>query len=208
MTERIYLLPLWIRIWHWTNAVLIITLCVTGFSLHFASPNSHLVDFSLAVRIHNAAGVALICLYCLFVVANAVSGNWWQYVPKSPGVLQRCWRQIRYYCVGVFKGEREPFPVTKEANFNALQSLIYWSVIYFILPISVATGLIYLNPQYAPNEVFGMDGLLPVAFIHYLAATLILLYLLAHAYLATMGAKVTSMVKTMITGWHEYDEHE
>jgi len=81
-------------------------------------------------------------------------------------------------------------------------------VTYLLLPISVATGLIYLNPQFAPAEVFGMDGLLPVALLHYLAATLILLYLLAHAYLATMGATVTSMIRTMITGWHEYDEHE
>jgi thiosulfate reductase cytochrome b subunit len=205
MSERIYLLPLWLRLWHWLNALLIITLCITGFSLHFAGPDAHVVEFSLAVRIHNIAGVSLAILYFVFVIANALSGNWWQYVPKPPGILHRCWLQVRYYCFGVFKGEPEPFPVTKEANFNALQSLIYWFIVYVNMPITVVSGLIYLTPLYVPREFFGFDGHLLVALIHYLSAVLILLYLIAHMYLATMGATVTSMLKTMITGWHETD---
>jgi thiosulfate reductase cytochrome b subunit len=36
MSDRIYLLPVWIRLWHWANALLIITLAITGISLHFA----------------------------------------------------------------------------------------------------------------------------------------------------------------------------
>jgi thiosulfate reductase cytochrome b subunit len=203
MSERFYLLPLWIRLWHWSNALLIITLAVTGISLHFAHPDSPLIPFPLAVRIHSIAGVALVCLYSFFVVANAVSGNWWQYVPKPPGILQRCWLQTRYYCWGVFKGEPEPFAVTKEVNFNALQALTYWFVIYMVLPVTVITGLIFLYPQFAPTEVFGVDGLLPVALLHYLSASVIILFAIAHIYLGTMGAKITSMFKTMITGWHE-----
>ena len=58
-------------------------------SLHFADPNLLLVEFSLAVRIHNIAGVTLICAYLFFVVANIVTGNWWQFVPKPPGILKR-----------------------------------------------------------------------------------------------------------------------
>lgn len=203
MTERIYLLPLWLRLWHWTNALLIITLAVTGFSLHFAAPGFALVEFSTAVRIHNIAGLALVALYFFFVVANAISGNWWQYVPKPPGILERCWRQTRYYAWGVFKGEAEPFPVTREVNFNALQSIIYWVIMYVVLPISIASGLVYLNPRFSPAELFGVDGHLTVAMVHYLSASVIVLFAIAHIYLGTMGAKVTSMFKTMITGWHE-----
>jgi thiosulfate reductase cytochrome b subunit len=205
MTERVYLLPLWIRLWHWSNALLIIILCVTGFSLHFAAADAPLVEFSLAVRIHNMAGVALAGLYCLFVVANAISGNWWQYVPKPPHILQRCWLQLRFYCWGVFQGEGEPFPVTREVNFNALQSLIYWLVMYVILPICIVSGLVYLMPTYVPAELFGFDGHLVVALVHFFFATLILWYLIAHAYLATLGATATGMIKTMITGWHEHE---
>ena len=42
MANREYLIAPWIRIWHWSNALLILTLAVTGNSLHFADPN--LVD--------------------------------------------------------------------------------------------------------------------------------------------------------------------
>jgi thiosulfate reductase cytochrome b subunit len=206
MTERIFLLPLWIRLWHWSNAALILTLCLTGFSLHFASPAHQLIPFPLAVRIHNGAGLALVALYAFFVLANAWTGNWWQYIAKSPGVVGNCWLQVRYYVWGVFKGEREPFPVTLKANFNPLQSVIYFIVMYAIYPVTLATGLIYLNPQWAPARMFGYDGLLPVALLHYLCATAILMFAIAHIYLGTMGAKLSSMYKTMITGWHEEDQ--
>lgn len=204
MSERIYLLPLWLRLWHWSNALLILTLGATGLSLHFARPEGALIEFSLAVRIHNIAGVLLVALYVFFVIANALSGNWWQYVPKPPGILARCWAQTRYYCWGVFKGEPEPFPVTREVNFNALQALIYWLIMYVVMPIVILSGLVYLYPQLAPDTLFGLDGLLPVALLHYLSAVVILLFAIAHIYLGSMGRRVSSLYKTMITGWHEH----
>lgn len=204
MTERIYLLPLWLRLWHWTNALLIITLSITGVSIHFADSKSPLVEFSLAVRIHSMAGTALLVTYAFFVIANAVSGNWWQFVPKPPGIIERCWVQIKYYCWGVFKGESEPYPVTKEVNFNALQAVTYWLVMYIVLPITVVTGFIFLYPHLAPARLFGMDGLLPIAVVHCVSAAIIMMFAVAHIYLGTMGTKVTSLFRTMITGWHEH----
>ncbi len=202
--DRLYIMPVWVRAWHWTNALLIITLAVTGISLHFAQGDRMLVEFSLAVQIHNIAGVALVCLYTFFVVANAITGNWWQFVPKPPGILQRCWVQTKFYLWGVFKGEHEPYPVTHEENFNALQALTYWFMIYIVLPIIVVTGLIFLYPQWAPVEMFGMDGLLPIAMLHYAAATIVVLFLIAHVYLCTFGKKISTTFRTMITGWHEH----
>lgn len=204
MSGRIYLLPLWIRVWHWTNALLIITLTITGVSLHFSDPALPLVEFSLAARAHNAAGVALVAAYAFFVVANIVSGNWWQYVPKPPGIFERCWKQTVWYCWGIFRGEPHPYPTTKEVNFNALQSVIYWFIMYLVLPVVLVTGLIFLYPQLAPDRVFGLDGLLPVAVLHYLSGAAIVMFMIAHIYLGTTGNTVTSMFKTMVTGWHEH----
>ncbi|MBI4740038.1 MAG: cytochrome b/b6 domain-containing protein [Betaproteobacteria bacterium] len=203
MSTRIYLLPLWIRIWHWTNALLIVTLAVTGVSLHFADPGLPLVEFSLAARIHDIAGVSLVVAYALFTIANIVSGNWWQYVPKPPGILERCWRQTKWYCLGIFKGEPHPYRVTEEANFNALQALSYWGIMYVVMPVMLATGLLFLFPQFAPDRFFGFDGLLPVAVLHYLTGAAIMMFMIAHIYLGTTGHTATSMFKTMITGWHE-----
>ncbi len=203
MSERIYLLPLWIRLWHWTNALLIITLAITGVSLHFADPNLPLVEFSLAARIHDIAGIALIALYVLFVTANIVSGNWWQYVPKPPGVLERCIRQAKWYALGIFKGEPHPYRVSEEANFNAMQAIAYWVMMYVVMPVMLITGLIFLIPDLAPDRLFGLDGLLPVAILHYLTGAIIIMFMIAHIYLGTTGKTATSMFKTMVTGWYE-----
>lgn len=204
MSERLYLLPLWIRVWHWTNALLIIVLAVTGASLHFADPKLPLVEFSLAARIHDIAELALVAAYTFFVVANIVSGNWWQYVPKPPGVLARCWRQTRWYLWGIFFGEPHPYPVTREVNFNALQAVIYWLVMYALLPVLLISGLVFMFPQLAPDRLFGFDGLLPVAILHYVAGATIVMFLISHVYLGTTGNTVGAMFKTMVTGWHEH----
>ena len=204
MAEREYLIAPWIRLWHWTNAALIVTLGVTGLSLHFASPELPLVDFALAVRIHNTAGVLLIITYLGFVIGNIVTGNWWQFVPKPPGILQRIVKQALWYGIGIFRGEPHPHEPSKEEHFNALQAVTYWSVMYLLLPVILVSGLIYLYPEFAPDTVFGFDGLLPIALTHYLAAVALLLFLLSHIYLGTTGKTVGQMFRMMITGWHEH----
>ena len=204
MAERTYLVARWIRVWHWTNAVLILILGVTGMSIHFADPALPLVDFALAVRLHNIAGVLLIGAYLFFVIANIVTGNWWQFVPKPPGVLQRIVRQAMWYGFGIFRGEPHPHEPSKEEHFNALQAVTYWSVMYLLLPVVLLSGLMYLYPELAPDKLFGFDGLLPVAQTHYLSAVAVLLFMLSHIYLGTTGKTVGQMFKMMITGWHEH----
>lgn len=203
MSHRIYILPVWLRLWHWTNALLMILLAVTGASLHFAGADAKLVPFSLAARMHDIAGIALVVTYAFFVVANIVSGNWWQYVPKPPGVMERCWKQAVYYGYGIFVGAPHPYPPTKEVNFNALQAIVYWVIMYLAVPVVLVTGLIFFFPEYAPAQMFGLDGLLPVAMLHYLAGVVVILFMIAHIYLGTTGVRVTSLFKMMVTGWHE-----
>jgi thiosulfate reductase cytochrome b subunit len=203
MSDRIYLLPLWIRLWHWTNALLIITLTITGVSLHFADPKLPLVEFSLAARIHDIAGIALVALYGFFVIANIVTGNWWQYVPKPPGVMERILKQAKWYAYGIFRGEPHPYRVSEEANFNAMQAIAYWVMMYVVMPVMLITGLIFLMPEFAPDRLFGFDGLLPVAILHYLTGAVIIMFMIAHIYLGTTGKTATSMFKTMVTGWYE-----
>ena len=204
MTKRIFMLPLWIRLWHWSNAAAILALAVTGISLHFSDSSLPLVEFSLAARIHNVVGVFLASLWVFFVIANIVTGNWWQYVPKPPGIIGRCITQMKYYGGGIFKGEPEPFPPTPEVNFNALQAVTYWAIMYLVLPVVILTGLVFMYPQFAPDTLFGLDGLLPIALVHYLGAAVILLFVVSHIYLGTVGPKVSTLFKMMITGWYEH----
>lgn len=204
MSERVYLLPLWLRIWHWTNASLVVLLIATGVSLHFSDPKAMLVPFSLARDLHNIAGIGLCVAYAFFVVANILSGNWWQFVPKPKGFGHKVWVQVRYYMWDMFKGAELPYPPTQEHNFNALQQLMYWLVMYMLMPAQILTGLIFLWPEWAPDRVLDLDGLLPIAMAHYVFAIFVLLFLLGHIYLGTAGVKPLSGYKMIVTGWHEH----
>ena len=72
------------------------------------------------------------------------------------------------------------------------------------VPVILLSGLVYLYPQFAPDSLFGFDGLLPIALAHYLAAVALLLFLLSHIYLGTTGKTVGQIFRMMITGWHEH----
>jgi thiosulfate reductase cytochrome b subunit len=203
MTERVFILALWIRVWHWTNALLILALTASGYSLHFADPGLPLIEFSLAARIHDIAGWALVATYGVFVVGNIVSGNWYQFVLKPP-VLEKIMVQARWYGYGMFKGEPEPFPVTPEQHFNPLQAMTYWAVMYLLMPVVLLSGIVFFFPQLAPDKLWGMDGLMPVALLHYLSASALVIFMVTHIYLGTTGKTITQQYKTMITGWHEH----
>lgn len=203
MTQRIYLVPVWIRLWHWTNAALMLILTVSGASLHFASPDLPLMRFELAVQTHNMAGLSLLALYVFFVIANLVSGHWWEYVPKPQKFFERAWNQAQFYCFGVFVGAPHPYPPTLTAKFNVLQQITYWMIMYIFMPILLISGIMFMWPGLAPARILGYDGLLPVAVIHYLVGLVIVCFMVMHVYLGTMGHRPTSLFKTMITGWHE-----
>jgi thiosulfate reductase cytochrome b subunit len=201
--ERIYMFPLWVRIWHWVNALLIIVLIVSGISLHFPRSTAMVMSFSLARDVHNVAGLALCATWVIFVIANIITGNWWQFIPKPAHYVRNVLIQIRFYVWDVFLGRPHPFPATLESNFNVLQTTVYWVVMYLITPLVLLSGTIYLFPELAPDRIMGVDGLLPIAILHYLSGLAIVLFFLSHIYLITMGHTPTSLLKAMITGWHE-----
>lgn len=57
--------------------------------------------------------------------------------------------------------------------------------------------------HFAPKRVFRTDGLLPVALLHDPMAVLIVSFMIAHVFLGTTRTKVSSLFRTLITGWNE-----
>lgn len=55
----LYLYPVWVRLWHWTNALLFLILIASGVSMHFAGAD-WLMSFATARVVHNVAGILLI----------------------------------------------------------------------------------------------------------------------------------------------------
>ena len=55
---RIYINPLPVRIWHWTNALGFVFLIVTGFHIRYVDVVD-LMSFAIAVRVHQWVGFVL-----------------------------------------------------------------------------------------------------------------------------------------------------
>ena len=124
MSKNFYHYPVWVRLWHLTNAVLCLFLIVTGFSMLYSDPdNALVVKFQRAVSIHNVCGVLLTISYTAFLFGNLFTDNGRHYLVSLKGLGERLWKQMRFYAFGYFKGEEAPFPVNGERKFNPLQQI-------------------------------------------------------------------------------------
>lgn len=202
MSHRVYLYPGWLRIWHWLNAILMLTLIATGVSLHYGDPNVPLIRFDLARVIHNIAGIVLTVNYVYYLIGNFVSGNLRHYFPARSEFAARLVRQSIFFVVGSIKGVPPPHVPSEDEKFNILQQLTYLFVMFVALPVLIISGLLFLFPEVAPESFFGMAGLLPIAVTHYVVGFFITLFLLGHVYLGTIGISPTAHFRAMLTGWH------
>jgi thiosulfate reductase cytochrome b subunit len=198
-TERIYIYKRYERFWHWSQALLISVMMVTGFEVH---GTFKLFGFGHAVQYHTVAAWTLLTLWAFTIVWQFTTGEWRQYLPT----LKRVDAMVRYYAFGIFTHAEHPFRKTPEQKHNPLQRLAYLAFLSVMSPIIWGSGLLYL--YYAEWGAFGMDRYLSlewVAFLHTLGAFMILSFFFIHVYMTTTGHTVTAHIKAMITGWDEVD---
>lgn len=201
-SERLYLYPVWIRLWHLTNAILCLVLIVTGLSIQFSNP-SVVVQFKAAVAVHNIAGVLLTLSYLVFFLGNLFTMNGKYYIFEVKGFITRLMKQFRYYTVGIFHKDPPPFPVTMEQKFNPLQQFSYVILMYILVPLAILSGIGLLYPQITVNSLLGASGLNLTDLLHITAGFLITVFLCIHIYFCTIGKTPLSNFKSMINGYHE-----
>ena len=197
--EIIYLYSRYERLWHWLQALLIALLLVTGFEIH---GEFSLFGFQTAVEIHNFAGLAWLIAFAFFVFWIFTTGEWRQYVPTSRKMLE----VMRYYAVGIFRGEPHPVPKRREAKHNPLQRLTYLALAAALLPVHMVTGLLYWGYNSWSVWQLGWLSLGTLAFLHMAGAFAILSFLVVHLYMITSGHRVLTHTKAMITGWEDVEE--
>ena len=202
MEEKLYLYPVWLRIWHGLNALLCIMLIISGLSMQYVGFERVFVGFKTAVDIHNICGVILSFNYLLFVFGNLFSQNGRQYRFQSKTLIKDLMKQFNYYTIGLFKKTSPPFPVTKSNKFNPLQRLTYILALYFGITIIVFTGWAYLYPELVPEHLFGVNGLLINDLIHVSLGYGISVFMVIHIYFCTIGVNIGANFKSIITGWH------
>jgi thiosulfate reductase cytochrome b subunit len=201
--ERLYLYPVWVRLWHLFNAILCLTLIITGISMQFSNPKFPMIRFNVAVSIHNIAGLLLLLDYLIFFTGNRITPNGKYYRPVISGFISRLMTQFRYYTSGLFKGKTAPFPVTLERKFNPLQQASYIGTMYFLLPLVFITGLAMLYPDFIPTRIFWSSGLHFTDLLHITAAFLISIFMFIHIYFCTIGTTPLSNFISMINGYHD-----
>ena len=203
MSDRIYLYPLIIRIWHVLNALFILLLIITGVSMQYTGSGYEFINFKRAVKIHDILGILLTANYLIYLIANFKTGNTKHYFYKTKGFIQQMSRQFQYYTIGIFKNEEHPFPVTEQRKFNPLQQFSYVIVMYFLIPIMVLTGFAFLFPNFIFNRILGIPGIFLNDMIHVLTGFFCTMFMFIHLYFCTIGDTFTSNFKSMITGWHK-----
>ena len=200
MAERILLYKRYERFWHWTQALLVLTLLATGFEVH---GSYHWLGFYKAVRMHTLAAWGLVTLWVFTVFWHFTTGEWRQYVPT----FERIDAMARYYARGIFTGAPHPYHKTAAKKHNPLQRLTYLLLLAVVSPLIWISGLLYLFRVLWPG--LGLDRWLTlesVAWVHTGAAFLMLCFVIVHVYLTTTGPTVFAHIKSMVTGWEELPE--
>ncbi|MBI5891141.1 MAG: cytochrome b/b6 domain-containing protein [Nitrosomonadales bacterium] len=197
--NRIYLYKRYERFWHWSQALLVISMLITGFEVH---GSYHLFGFETAVSLHTLFAWTLLTLWAFTIFWQFTTDEWKQYIPT----LKKVDAMVRYYTFGIFRDAPNPFQKTADKKHNPLQRLAYLALLSMLSPVIWGSGLIYLF--YAYWKSWGVDAWLnleAVAFIHTAGAFMMLVFFIAHVYLTTTGHTPTAHIKTMITGWEDVD---
>lgn len=202
--RRVYVYKGFERFWHWSQASLIIFLAFTGFEVH---GTIRVLGFEHAARFHRVASWMLIALIVFAIFWHFVTGEWKQYIPTTKKLAA----QIRFYSIGMFKGENHPSKKSEVRKLNPLQRLVYLSFKLVLIPLTVISGIIYMfHKTIDKNDIVIISNfsLESVAFWHTLGAFLLMVFLVVHVYMTTTGHTPTSNIQAMITGYEELEDDD
>jgi thiosulfate reductase cytochrome b subunit len=196
---RVVLYKRFERFWHWTQALLIIGLLITGLEVH---GSYRIMGYASAVDLHNILALALIVLIVFAVFWHFTTGEWKQYVPTRKFLRE----MAGFYLTGIFRGAPHPVRKSRTAKLNPLQRLAYLGFKLLIIPVQVTSGLIYFFYPELTAHGWPAWTLKAAATTHVLGAFLLLAFLVSHVYLTTTGHTPLTNIKAMIFGWELMEE--
>lgn len=207
--QRVYIHPLPVRIWHWTNAVGCVMLALTGIQIRYIGL-INVVPFRIAVAVHNWIGFVIIANFFVWFFFYLTTDRIRTYLPDLNPVRQfrSSMRQAIYYGYGIFKGQPNPHHVSMYRQFNPLQSMTYQIMMLLLLPIQGFTGVLLWNLIGFSELVAFFGGVRVVDTVHVLIFIVFVFYIPFHAYLGTMGHTPGADYKAMWDGYEELEEGE
>ncbi|HJV62596.1 MAG TPA: cytochrome b/b6 domain-containing protein [Albitalea sp.] len=205
--RTLYVNPLPVRIWHWTNVACFVLLILTGTQIRYLGVVD-VMSFRTAVVLHNWSGFALIGNFALWLGFYLFSDKNRAYHPEFNLLKQArdSFKQMKYYGWGMFRGEHPPFPIDAYDKFNPLQRLLYQILMLFLLPLQFFTGVLMWDVKRFGGVIDLLGGVRVVDTVHVLVFIFFVFYVLIHPYLATLGHTPTAHIKAMVTGYEEVEE--
>lgn len=198
--EKIKLYGNYERYWHWAQFGAITTLTVTGFEIH---SSYELLGYERAINVHNIAGwgYSILLIFTLFWMI--VSGMYKQFLPTTKLFHE----QFRFYALGIMKKEPHPMHKTPDNKMNPIQRLTYFGLMWFLLPMQVVTGILYMYVNIAKN-ILGVQSIEWIALFHTLLAFMVIVFVIIHVYMITTGNTLTAYLEGMITGKEKVETTE
>jgi formate dehydrogenase gamma subunit len=206
--HKIYIHPLPVRIWHWTNAAGFVLLILTGLQIRYRDLIG-VASFETSVRLHNYVGFALMASYLLWLLFYLTSDKIKNYHPElnARKHFTDSINQVLYYGYGIFRGEENPHSASAYTKFNPMQKMAYQIIMLLVVPVQFLTGLLLWDVQRFNGTVTALGGVRTVDTIHVLLFIFFSAFLPVHAYLATLGHTPGAHFKAMFTGYEEELEH-
>jgi len=207
--EQIYLTPTPVRIWHWLNALGIVTLCVTGMQIRFPEYANIFGTYKAAIRLHDIAGITVSISFCLWVFYYlVVARNMVKtYVPNLEDIKAGLFQQAFFYFFTYFLGKKNPHTATPDNKFNSIQKVTYFMTMFLLLPLVILSGLLLMNVAPLRGWIIMIGGIKFLVDAHYLIACSFFAFLCVHIYMATLGHTPFAHFRQMWTGWEKIESH-
>jgi Ni/Fe-hydrogenase b-type cytochrome subunit len=206
--QKIYIHPLPVRIWHWTNALGFVLLIATGLQIRYMDL-AQVMSFRWAVTLHNWIGFVLIANFFVWFGFYLFTDKIKVYHPElnPKKYFTDSWKQIQFYGYGIFRGEVNPHQPNAYRKFNPLQSMMYQIIMMLLVPLQFFTGLVLWDVTRFASVVEFMGGLRVLDTIHVLLFIVFSGFIIVHIYLGSLGHTRAAHFQAMLTGWEDV-EHE
>jgi thiosulfate reductase cytochrome b subunit len=202
-SEKVYVHTLFVRAFHWVNALGMTLMIMSGWRIYNASP---LFDFKFpsgvtlggwlggALQWHFAAMWLLVINFLVYVIMGFATGHFRRrFTPVSPS-------SVLGDMTKALKGKL-PHSAT---TYNAVQKAAYIGVLLAII-LTIVSGSVVWKPVQLQELAILMGGYEGARLVHFAGMTAICAFIVLHL---TLVLLVPSTLIPMIIGWARKGKHE
>ena len=203
---RVHVHPLFVRVFHWLNALGIFLMIASGWRIYNASPVFESLDFTFpnsvtlggwlggALQWHFAAMWLLVLNFLMYLVLGLASGH-----------LRRRLTPVSPHAVATDLGRALQGKLPHSGTtYNAVQKASYIGVLIAIL-VTIISGACVWKPVQLQELASLMGGYEGARVVHFFGMTAISAFILMHLALVLI---VPSTLFPMIVGWTRKDNHD